>query len=72
MELSKKILITIGREEGSGGRAVAEALGKDLNIPVFDKNMFIVAVNGVFRIKIIYLACVPESYADDFSHCSSP
>jgi len=39
MELSKKILITIGREEGSGGRAVAEALGKDLNIPVFDKNM---------------------------------
>lgn len=39
MKLQQKILITIGREYGSGGRAIAEALGSDLDIPVFDKNM---------------------------------
>lgn len=39
MKLIKKTLITIGREYGSGGRATAEALSRDLNIPVFDKNM---------------------------------
>ena len=39
MKLLKKVLITVGREYGSGGRAIAEGLGRDLNIPVFDKNM---------------------------------
>ncbi len=39
MKLTQKVLITIGREYGSGGRMIAEALGKDLDIPVFDKNM---------------------------------
>ena len=39
MILKKKILLTVGREYGSGGRVISEALGRDLNIPVFDKNM---------------------------------
>jgi len=39
MKLLKKVLITVGREYGSGGRAISEGLGRDLNIPVFDKNM---------------------------------
>ncbi len=39
MKLIKKVLLTIGREYGSGGRASAEALAKDLDIPLFDKNM---------------------------------
>lgn len=39
MKLTHKVLITIGREYGSGGRAIAEALGRDLDIPVLDKNM---------------------------------
>lgn len=39
MELTKKVLITIGRDFGSGGRETAETLGKELNIPVFNKNM---------------------------------
>ena len=39
MKLKKKVLITIGREYGSGGRVTGETLAKDLNIPVFDKNM---------------------------------
>ena len=35
MKLTKKVLITIGREYGSGGREIAEILSKDLEIPLF-------------------------------------
>ncbi len=39
MKLNQKVIITIGREYGSGGRVIAEKLSKDLNIPCFDKNL---------------------------------
>ncbi|MDO4805222.1 MAG: cytidylate kinase-like family protein [Lachnospiraceae bacterium] len=39
MKLSKNFHVTIGREYGSGGKAIAEALGEDLGIKVFDKNI---------------------------------
>ncbi len=39
MKLAKKVLITIGRQYGSGGHAVASEISKDLDIPLFDKNM---------------------------------
>ena len=39
MKLLKKVLITLGREYGSGGRVIAEALGKELGIKVYDKNL---------------------------------
>lgn len=39
MKLTKTVHITIGREYGSGGKAIAETLGKDLGIKVFDKNL---------------------------------
>ena len=35
----KKLIITIGRQFGSGGKAVAEALGRKLEIPVFDSEL---------------------------------
>ena len=37
--MEKKIIITIGRQFGSGGKAVAEALGKKLGIPVYDSEL---------------------------------
>lgn len=43
MELKKRLIITIGREYGSGGRAVAEKLGEILSVPVYDKNMLTMA-----------------------------
>ena len=43
MELAKKVLITIGREKGSGGRDIGLGLAKDLNIPIFDRNMINIA-----------------------------
>lgn len=43
MELKKKLIITIGREYGSGGKAVAEKLGERLSMPVYDKNMLTIA-----------------------------
>ncbi len=35
----KNLIITIGREFGSGGKAVATELGKILNFPVYDKEL---------------------------------
>lgn len=43
MELKKRLILTIGREYGSGGRAVAEKLGEALSLPVYDKNMLTIA-----------------------------
>ena len=39
MKLLKKVLITIGRQYGSGGHAIAEKLGQELEIPFYDRNM---------------------------------
>lgn len=35
----KKIIITIGREFGSGGHAIGKTLAQELNIPCFDKEL---------------------------------
>lgn len=37
--MDKKIIITIGREFGSGGKCVADALSKKLGIPVYDSEL---------------------------------
>ena len=39
MKVKKKFLITVGREYGSGGKVIAEQIGKDLDIKVYDKNL---------------------------------
>jgi len=38
MKLLKKVLITVGREYGSGGRAIAEGLGRDMIAIIAKKN----------------------------------
>lgn len=37
--MEKNIIITIGRQFGSGGKSVADALGKKLGIPVYDSEL---------------------------------
>ena len=37
--MEKKIIITIGRQFGSGGLAVAQELGRRLGIPVYDSEL---------------------------------
>lgn len=37
--MDKKIIINIGRQFGSGGKAVADALGQRLGIPVYDNEL---------------------------------
>ncbi len=37
--MEKKTLIVIGRQFGSGGKLVAEAIGRKLGIPVYDKEL---------------------------------
>lgn len=34
-----QFIITIGREQGSGGRLIAQELSKTMQLPVFDKNL---------------------------------
>lgn len=41
--MNKKIIITIGRQFGSGGKSVADALGAKLGIPVYDHELIIKA-----------------------------
>ena len=41
--MDKKIIITIGRQFGSGGKCVADALGKKLGIPVYDHELILKA-----------------------------
>ena len=36
-------VITIGRELGSGGKAIAEIIGKKLNVPVYDRRLILMA-----------------------------
>ena len=37
--MSKKIIITIARQYGSGGREIGERIGQILNVPVYDKEL---------------------------------
>lgn len=41
--MNKNIIITIGRQFGSGGKSVADALGEKLGIPVYDNELIIKA-----------------------------
>lgn len=38
--MDKQIIISVGREFGSGGHEIAEGLAKHYNIPLFDKEIF--------------------------------
>lgn len=42
-KMNKNIIITIGRQFGSGGKSVADALGAKLEIPVYDHELIIKA-----------------------------
>lgn len=43
MTMKKDIIITIGRQFGSGGKCVAEVLGRKLGIPVYDQELIMKA-----------------------------
>ena len=37
--MNKQVIISIGREFGSGGHAIAESLSKRFRLPVYDHNI---------------------------------
>lgn len=41
--MKEKIIITIGREYGSGGREIGKKLAKALDIPFYDKELITIA-----------------------------
>lgn len=44
--MEQKIIITIGRQYGSGGRAIGKKLAEDLGIPYYDKELLTVAAKN--------------------------
>ena len=52
--MAKKIIITIARQYGSGGREIGETVAKILGIPLFDKQLITdAAAKGNFSEKIV-------------------
>ena len=37
--MNKQVIISIGREYGSGGHVIAEMIAKHYNIPLYDRNI---------------------------------
>ena len=37
--MEKQLIISVGREFGSGGHVIAEALAKKFDIPLYDENL---------------------------------
>ena len=37
--MGEQIIISINREYGSGGHVIAEMLAKDLDLPLYDRNL---------------------------------
>lgn len=45
--MSKNVMITIGREFGSGGREIGARLAERLNLPLYDKNLVELAAEKI-------------------------
>lgn len=55
--MSKKIIITIARQYGSGGREIGELVAKELGIPIYDKEIITnVAAKGNLHEEVIKAA----------------
>ena len=44
--MMKKMIIAIGRENGSGGREIGRQLAQQLDIPFYDKELLALAAQG--------------------------
>ncbi len=55
--MAKKIIITIARQYGSGGRAIGELVAKELGIPIYDKEIITnAAAKGELNEEVIKTA----------------
>lgn len=71
MKLCRKVLITVGREYGSGGRVISETLSRDLGIPLYDKNMLaMIAAKHGFSEEV--LTSSDERLSNPFFDAYSP
>ena len=43
------MIITIGRQYGSGGREIGEKLAKRMNVPYYDKELLTEAAREIFN-----------------------
>ncbi len=61
----KNIIITIGREYGSGGKFIGESVAKKLDIPFYDKNILVEAAKNN-KVNLGKLEELDEKYRSDF------
>ena len=68
--MNKQVIISIGREYGSGGHVIAEMIAKHYNIPLYDRNILdeLSKETGnsydVYKTKSQQILLSPERYSD--------
>ena len=51
--MDKQVIITIGREYGSGGHVIAQDIAKRFNVPYYNRNLIEEVENRIILIQII-------------------
>ena len=71
--MGKNIVITIGRENGSGGKEIAEKLAKKLGINYYDRNLIdMAAAKSGMNSAVLYQADEKASHPFFSSYVTSP
>ena len=71
--MGKNIVITIGRENGSGGKEIAEKLAKKLGINYYDRNLIDMAASkSGMNSAVLYQADEKASHPFFSSYVTAP
>lgn len=68
--MSSNLVITIGREYGSGGRAIAKRLSEIMNIKMYDKELITIAAKN-FGLSEEFLHDIDETASNSFLYALS-
>lgn len=68
--MEKKLVITIGRQFGSGGKEIGEALAKALQIPFYDKDLLTIAAKDSGINENLFISA-DETYTSKLLHSMS-
>ncbi len=66
--MAEKKIITIGRQFGSGGKQIGEALAEKMNIPFYDKELLKEAERTVEYVKRFLTALTKSLRIAFFTH----
>ena len=58
----KQIIVTVGREHGSGGKYIAEQIAKQLGIAFYDKELLLTSVFNAEDAALCWLCSRPGAF----------